>query len=398
MITINPPAPIASFRLIFWCAALLGLPVMASATGLLPSAPSTPSVEGKFDPIPVFFIYPPLKRQGSADDALSSGRVINSHVSMAAPASKAWRIAFLFPHLKDPYWVGCAYGVMSEAKRLGVEVDIFPADGYNDLVGQLRKMDEAIAAKYDAIVISPLSQTANNPSIAKARAQGIPVFELANDSNSDDLTIKVTTSLKSMGKDALQWVIQDAQQRGLKSINIALLPGPADAGWVKGEVDGTREAASKAAMKVNILAIAYGDSDRIGQTQLAAQLISEYGKNLDYILGCTGCAPAAILPLKEAGLNGKIKIVAYDLTREIAGLIAKGDIVASVDTKGVSQARVTINAAVNFLEGRTKVLPHTILVKLGLVDGSNYTKYKFDSSTAPDGYTPILSYAPEKMK
>lgn len=317
---------------------------------------------------------------------------------MAARASKPWRIAFLFPHIKDPYWVGCSYGVVSEAKRLGVATDIFPAEGYSDLIGQLRKMDETLAEKYDAIVISPLSQTGNNSSIAKARASGIPVFELANDSTSDDLTIKVTTSLKGMGIEATQWVIRDAQQRGLKSINIALLPGPSDAGWVKGEVDGTREAAHKAAIKVNIIDIKYGDSDLIEQSQLAAQLITEHGPKLDYILGCTGCAPAAILPIKEAGLNGKIRVVAYDLTGEIANSISKGEIFASADTKGVSQARVAINAAVNFLEGRTKKPPHTILIKLGLVDQNSYASYQFNASIAPEGYTPILSYTPDELK
>ena len=221
--------------------------------------------DNKFDPIPIYSIYPPIKRQGSADQALTSGHVVNDYYAMAAPAGKPWRIAFLFPHMKDPYWVGCSYGVITEAKRLGVAVDIFPADGYSDLIGQLRKMDEAIAAKYDAIVISPLSQTANNSSIVKARSLGIPVFELANDSTSDDLTIKVTTSLRGMGIEATQWVIRDAQQRGLKSINIALLPGPSDAGWVKGEVEGTLEAAHKSAIKVNIVDIKYGDSDRIEQ-------------------------------------------------------------------------------------------------------------------------------------
>lgn len=357
-----------------------------------------PSTDKKISPIPIFSIFPPLKPHGSADEALASGRVVSGKYAMAAPASKAWRIAFLFPHMKDPYWIGCNYGVISEARRLGVAVDFFVAEGYNDLVGQLRKMDEAIAAKYDAIVISPLSMTANNSSIAKARAMGIPVFELANDSSSDDLTIKVTTSLKSMGIDATQWVIRDAQKRGLKSINIALLPGPSDAGWVKGEVEGTRDAAHKAAIKVNILDIKYGDSDRIGQSQLAAQLLAEHGKKLDYILGCTGCAPAAILPTKEANLQSKIKIVSYDLTREVADFIRRGDIVASADTKGVSQARVTINAAVSYLEKRTKEVPHTILIKLGLVDQSTYANYEFDTSTAPAAYVPVLSYTPAIVK
>ena len=179
-----------------------------------------------FAPIPVFSIYPPVTPGGGADEQMLSGRMVAGSYPMARPASRPWRIAFLFPHLKDPYWAGCAYGVMSEAKRLGVAVDILPANGYDDLIGQLRITDAAIAAKYDAIVVSPISLTGNNAFIAKVRAAGIPVFELANDSTSDDLTTKVTTSMKDMGRYATRWVIEDAQRRGYTSIRIALLPGP----------------------------------------------------------------------------------------------------------------------------------------------------------------------------
>lgn len=373
------------------------LTLSASVTHASTGASQEPTV-GKFDPIPVYYIYPPVKPNGSADEALSSGRVVDDFYPMAAPANKPWRIAFLFPHIKDPYWVDCTYGLISEAKRLGAAVDIFPADGYNDLIGQLRMMDEAIAAKYDAIVISPISQTANNASIAKARKFGIPVFEMANDSTSDDLTIKVTSSLKGMGIDTTEWVIRDAQKRGLQSINIGLLPGPSDAGWVQGEVEGTRAAARKAAIHVNIVDIRYGDSDLIGQSQLAEQMLIKHGKKLDYILGCTDCAPAAILPVKVAGLNKKIRIVAYGLTREMIRHIRRGEIVAATDVKAVSQARLVINAAVDFLEGRTKELPHTILIKLGMVDQSNYANYDYDITTAPKGYSPILFYSPKRDK
>jgi protein TorT len=350
----------------------------------------------KFDPVPVYSIFPPLKKNGSADDALATGRVVKDTYVMAEPARRPWRIAFLFPHVKDPYWVDCTYGLISEAKRLGVAVDIFPANGYDDLIGQLRKMDEVIADKYDAIVISPVSQTANNPAIAKARARGIPVFELANDSTSDDLTIKITSSLKGMGIDTMDWVSRDAQRRGLTSINIALLPGPADAGWVMGEVAGTRAAAKSSPIKVNIVDIRYGDSDLVGQSQLAEQVLAAHGTKLDYILGCTACAPAAILPVHEAGLKDKIRIVAYGLTREMIGHIRRGEIHAATDVKGVSQARVAINAAVNYLEGRTESRPHTILIKLGMVDRSNYAQYNYDVSTSPAEYRTVLSYDPAR--
>ncbi len=364
---------------------------MAPAVVAAPAAPVA-----KFAPVPVVSIFRPLQANGSADDALASGRVVDGSYAMAPKASKHWRIAFLFPHLKDPYWAGCSYGVISEAHRLGVAVDILPATGYDDLKGQLQQMDVAIAAKYDAIVISPIGMTANNHSIAKARAAGIPVFELANDSRSDDLTIKVTTSLRAMGMEATRWMVRDAQQRGLKSVNIGLLPGPMGAGWVKGEVDGTRIAAAEARIAVNIIDIRYGDSDRKVQTQLATQMLAKHGAKLDYLLGCTGCAPAAVQPVKAAGLNGKLRVVAYDLTDEIAGMIRSGDIYAAADTKGVSQARVAINATVNLLEGRGKDLPHTILIKLGLVDQQNFASYPFDTSIAPEGYKVVLSYDPAK--
>lgn len=376
----------------FWTNIALALLLCTIAASALANTTSTNT---QFSPIPVSLIYPPLKPHGSADDALATGQVVDSRYAMASHASKPWRIAFLFPHIKDPYWVDCAYGLIKEAQRLGVAIDIFPADGYNDLIGQLRKMDEAIAAKYDAIVISPISQTGNNASIAKARALGIPVFELANDSTSDDLTIKITSSLKAMGVDTTEWVIRDAQKRGLKEINLALLPGPADAGWVMGEVAGTRQSAQTSPVKINIIDIAYGDSDLIGQSQLTEQLLIKHGKKIDYILGCTDCAPAAILPVKSAGLSKKIRIVAYGLTREMIGHIHRGEIVAATDVKAVSQARVSIDAAVNFLEGRIKKLPHTILIKLGMVDRDNYATYDYSISTAPKGYTTILSYTPK---
>jgi protein TorT len=89
-------------------------------------------------------------------------------------------------------------------------------------------------------------------------------------------------------------------------------------------------------------------------------------------------------------------VVAFDLTGEIAQLIRSKEISAAADTKGVSQARVAINAAVNLLEGRTREQPHTILVKLGMLDQQNLANYPFDTSIAPEGYRPQLSYDPAK--
>ena len=351
-----------------------------------------------FDPIAAYSIFPPLKPNGTADDALATGRVKLGAFKMAERATKPWRIAFIFPHIKDPYWVGCDYGVITEAKRLGIVAKIFIAGGYDDISGQLREMAQVTREKYDAIVLSPIDLTADNPAIAKAKSQGIPVFELANDSTSDDLTTKVTTSLKGMGQEAARWMIHDALSRGLKSINVGLLPGPRGAGWVSGEVDGTREVLSKAPIPVNIVDVSYGDSERRLQGHLASRLLRDHGESLDYIIGCTGCAPPAAAEVRKAGLQNQIKVIAYDLTGEIAGMIQQGYISAAADTKAVSQARVVTDAVVDFLEGRDGPVPHTILIKLGLLDQFSFASYKFDATIAPDDFVPVFSYSPPGEK
>lgn len=383
---------------LYWRDACLFALLLYAGIAPAAAAQSGVPVVTAFAPIDVLSVNAFPHAGGTADEALRTGKIQQRRFVMARPATKPWRIAFLFPHLKDPYWVGCAYGVMTEARRLGISATIIPATGYNDLIGQLQQMDEAVAAHYDAIVISPISLAANDSSIARAAASGIPVFELANDSTSAALQLKVTTSLLGMGQTAIKWIIRDAQRRGLKHIEIGLLPGPADAGWVKGEVDGTRLAIQGSPVPINIVDIQYGDSDRIVQTQLASRMVARYGKTLDYIVGCTGCAPAAWLPIKESGLEGKVRIVAYDLTREIALSIHNKEIVAAVDTKSVSQARVVTDSVVDYLEGRGKHMPPVMLVQLGLMDGDNYSRYAAGASIPPADYVPVLSYVPADGK
>ena len=52
-------------------------------------------------------------------------------------ASQKWHICVLFPHMKDSYWVAVNYGVMDEARRLGIKATLFSAGGYTELNKQI---------------------------------------------------------------------------------------------------------------------------------------------------------------------------------------------------------------------------------------------------------------------
>lgn len=96
-----------------------------------------PPEGGNFEPIAVDFVYPPVKPLASCKEGLDSGKVVSGAFEKSTPATKPWKIGVLFPHLKDPFWLGCNYAVFEQAERLGVETTLLAAKGYNDLVGQL---------------------------------------------------------------------------------------------------------------------------------------------------------------------------------------------------------------------------------------------------------------------
>ena len=355
-----------------------------------------PPPGGNFAPIPVAYVYPPVKALASAQEERNSGKVVEGVFKPSKPATKPWKIGALFPHLKDPFWLGCNYAIWEQAQRLKVEYTLLAAQGYNDLVGQLAQMDDMIAKKYDMILLAPISFEGNDESVAKAKKAGVPVINVINDQRSDDLLTKVDVSFWQLGYDAAMWAIKDAQKRGLKEINVAILPGPAGAGWVIGEVEGSEAAFKKSPIKVNVLSIKYGDSGKDVQFKLAEDVATTFRGKLDYLFGCSVCSWSAALPLKEAGLIGKVKIVGYDITPDTVEGIKIGQIAAADSCNGADQYRIAMNFAVDYLEGRIKPsqVPHTILPKTEILTNRNFDKYPFYVSLAPEGWRPVFSYRP----
>ena len=49
-------------------------------------------------------------------------------------------ICVSFPHLKDSYWAGVAYGIISEGKRLNQKITLLEAGGYTNLETQLNQV------------------------------------------------------------------------------------------------------------------------------------------------------------------------------------------------------------------------------------------------------------------
>ena len=72
--------------------------------------------------------------------------------------SRKWRLCASYPHLKDSYWLSVNYGMVEEARRLGVALEVVEAGGYPNLERQIAQIKDCTAdGKADVLLVGTVS-------------------------------------------------------------------------------------------------------------------------------------------------------------------------------------------------------------------------------------------------
>jgi hypothetical protein len=87
-------------------------------------------------------------------------------------AQQKWRVGVFIPHLKDAYWLGVNYGLIDEARRLGISLSIYEAGGYGRLEIQRRQIKDSLKEKPDGLIIGAISLDGLNDIVKKASDKG----------------------------------------------------------------------------------------------------------------------------------------------------------------------------------------------------------------------------------
>ena len=87
----------------------------------------------------------PYKAEATEPAFAQNGQKVSMDYTPLARASKKWEICVSFPHMKDAYWLGVDYGVIEEAKRQGVKLNLFEAGGYTNLSKQISQIEDCVA-------------------------------------------------------------------------------------------------------------------------------------------------------------------------------------------------------------------------------------------------------------
>ena len=311
-------------------------------------------------------------------------------------------ICVSFPHLKDSYWVGVAYGIITEGRRLGQKITLFEAGGYTNLDAQLNQVDDCITNGGEALIIGPISSNGNAKQIEIIREKGIPVIVLVTGIN----TAVDANSLQSfidMGYTSCKWVL-DQETNNSNTTNIVWFPGPPGAGWSIASNVGCLKALKGS--KIKILETNWGDTGKSIQLQLVEETLQNLASGpepeFQYIVGTGTTIEAAVGALRARKLQNKIKLVSTYYTPGIDLFIKRGLISMAPSDQMISQATIAIDQAVRLLEGvematggrpeyNTGRITEHIQQPILIVTPKNYNKFDSSTTLAPKGWSPVFS-------
>ncbi|NMG45572.1 TMAO reductase system periplasmic protein TorT [Aromatoleum toluvorans] len=336
-------------------------------------------------PLPASAAREILRRDPSADDTRPAA--VAPYVPARA-AAKRWTLCAAFPHIKDAYWLGVNFGMMDEARRLGVEVRLVEAGGYPNLEIQREQLKACGAdPAVDAVILGTVSYDGLTDVIGEI-ARRIPVLATVNDIASEGISAKVGVSWYEMGRLAGEYLVRRHPGHG-EEVPIAWFPGPQGAGWVPFVDRGFRDAI--AGSRIAIRTTAWGDTAKSIQRNLVQGTLDSHPE-VRYLVGNALMAEAAISVLRERGLQDRTDIVATYFTPAVYRGILRGRVLAAPTDAPVLQGRLSIDQAVDLLEGRP--FARHVGPRVQIVDHAALKRIELGDSLPPNTFTPQFRFSP----
>lgn len=329
------------------------------------------------------------KKPGHAATSLGDPKT----ASWLAPPQpkKAYTIGVSFPHLKDPYWLAVDYGVVAEAKCLGVGVKLVAAQGYNDLTGQINQVENLVNQGVDGIVFAAISYAGDDETIANVRTK-MPILEVINDCLCAKISAKALVSFYEMGYNAGTFVANDSKDKS--SVKVGFSPGPAGSGWAPDTVDGFKDAVNKLAPgKVNVVDIRWGDTGKEVQQSLIEDMLNAH-PDLDYIVGTASGVDAATGVV--ASRAHKPKIVGTHHNPPVWDDIQSNKIAAAPTDSTALQGRMAIDMMVRILNGEKSGtdIPFRAGPIIKVMTPQNLSTFSYEDNFGPRGFQPVFTVTP----
>jgi ABC-type sugar transport system substrate-binding protein len=299
--------------------------------------------------------------------------------SVADPQGK--KIALVITNVAQAYIATLAKSVTDTSKQLGMEVSTFSSPF--DAALQAQQMDDAIARKYDMIILVAVSEQAIVPAATRAHQAGIPMLTLIQPpkAGTENLYLaNIGEDQAGLGRIAGEQLIAAFKSSGQEGGKVAAITGALQEGSAPLRLNAFKEAI-KINPKIELAAVEDAKWDTARSRQIASQLLARFASQggLQAIYGMADNMAVGIIDAVEsAGLKarsgaGNVIVVSSNCGAQGIQAIKEGKLYSTATQIPTLLGERAAEAAADYFSGKT--LPTIIRLPIEPITRANVDKW-----------------------
>lgn len=293
---------------------------------------------------------------------------IDTQLGKLPAPKKHYRFAYVSKTLINEFWQAVKVGADNAAAKNGVTLDTQAAKDESSLSEQLNIAQTMLSQNYDALLISPQSDSNLGPAIEQARAKGIPVIDI-DDARAPQVSTYIGTDQVAIGNKAAKYIASRLPQGG----EVAQIEGQAGSPNARARIKGFKEGVA-ADSKLKLVASQPGNWDRLTALDAASNIMRAYPDIKAFYANNDTMALGVVEAVRNAGKLGKIVVVGTDGINAAKSAIADGSLDATVAEFAAQEGQLGVEMAIRQLEGQK--LPAWIISQQAVITKDNVSKYQ----------------------
>ena len=263
------------------------------------------------------------------------------------PAKKQWKVTYIQGVTGNPFYTSVACGAAEAARRLGVSFDAQGPAQYQPAM-QLRVLNAVIAAQPDGIMFTADDPVALTATLIEAKSRGIKILSIDGDVADKSVAISnIQSNNFEGGKIAARTL---AELIGGKGKVMALMNSPA-ANVAQQRLFGFQEELAKMP-DIQFLGVQYSNNQTARAAGIVTATVAAHPDLKGVFTITTNNTEGAATGVREAQMEGKIKIVGFDTSDPIVEAIRKGVVSADIVQYPYKVGQLGLEMMVDALNGK----------------------------------------------
>jgi ribose transport system substrate-binding protein len=300
-------------------------------------------------------------------DSLAYTAIDSSLGSLPTP-KKHYRIAYVSKTLINEFWQAVKSGADAAAAKDGVTVDTQAAKDESSLSEQLNIAQTMLGGDYDALLVSPESESNLGPAIAQARAKGMPVIDI-DDARAVGVSTYIGTDQTQIGMKAAQYIASRLPSGG----EVAQIEGQAGSPNARARIKGFTTGIA-ADSKLKLVASQPGNWDRLTALDAAANIMRAHPDVKAFYANNDTMALGVVEAVRDAGKAGQVIVVGTDGINAAKSAIAAGSLDATVAEFPLEEGQLGVEMAIRALSGQK--FPAWIVSQQAVITKQNVSTFK----------------------